>query len=145
MKLKPHKGFKYPDEVDYTDFCPIDTPPEVRAKLDVGDIFFNQVRHTTCGWYIRSKNRHDYRKCFCGKLAIDGGSWYTKLVGDIDNVEYHVVKYNQPYKDDDDERESNKESSAVSETAKYWRRRLQENLQALKKQLPSRRKSKETI
>ena len=78
---------------DYIDFAPYDMKTKDRRKLDVGDIYINQVRHTKCGWLIRSKNRHDYRKCKCGDLAIDGGSWYTKLVGDIKNAEYHVVYY----------------------------------------------------
>lgn len=90
---------------DYIDFAPYDMPVADRRKLDVGDIYINQVKHNVpeCGWYIRSKNRHDYRKCKCGKLAIDGGSWYTKLVGDVDNAESHVVRYKyQPEQEDED-------------------------------------------
>ncbi len=79
--------------VDYIDFAPYDTRTHERRLLDVGDIYINQVRHTTCGWLIRSKNRHDYQTCKCGKLSIDGGSWYTKLVGDVENAEYHIVMY----------------------------------------------------
>lgn len=81
------------EELDYIDFAPYDLPTADRRKLDVGDIYINQVRRTTCGWYIRIKNRHDYRTCKCGKLSIDGGSWYMKLRGDIENVEYQIVPY----------------------------------------------------
>jgi hypothetical protein len=81
--------------VDYIDFAPYDMPAALRHRIDVGDIYINQVRHTECGWFIRSKNRHDYQTCKCGKLSIDGGSWYTKLVGDIDNVEKHIVMYKE--------------------------------------------------
>lgn len=88
--------------LDYVDFTPYDSTPEYRAKVGVGDIFINQVKHNVpeCGWYIRSKNRHHYNTCKCGQLSIDGGSFYTKLVGDINNVEYHVVKYKNLSKED---------------------------------------------
>ncbi|MGW5074021.1 DUF7695 domain-containing protein [Rhodococcus sp. NPDC004095] len=78
---------------DYIDFAPYDMPVADRRKLDVGDIYINQVRHITCGWYIRSRNRHENQTCKCGGLSIDGGSWYTKVSGDIENAEYHVVPY----------------------------------------------------
>lgn len=78
---------------DYIDFAPYDMPVADRRKLDVGDIYINQVRHTQCGWLIRSRNRHDYQTCICGELSIDGGSWYTKVSGDVESVEYHVVPY----------------------------------------------------
>lgn len=110
QKLKPHKDFKYPEVTDYTDFAPYDMPVEERRKLDVGDIFFNQVRHTVCGWYIRSRNRHDYRKCLCGKLAVDGGSWYQSITGDLEHAESHIIYY----KDVDNERTSSEESETVS-------------------------------
>lgn len=82
-------------ETDYTEFTHIDMPSAERRKLDVGDIYMNVAKHNVegCGWIIRSKNRHDYRTCKCGKLSIDGGSWYHKLVGDIDNAESHLVMY----------------------------------------------------
>lgn len=61
---------------DYLEFTTIITPSIERRKLDVGDIFINQVRHTKCGWIIRSKNRHDWVTCKCGELSLDSGSWY---------------------------------------------------------------------
>lgn len=88
---------------DYIDFAPYDMPTAERRKVGVGNIFINQVRHTTCGWYIRSRNRHDYVTCICGGLSIDGGSWYTTLGGDIDNAENHVVWYERTEDDAEDE------------------------------------------
>lgn len=82
-------------ETDYIDFTYYEMPVAERRKLDVGDIYINQVRHRKCGWFIRSKNRHDYRTCKCGGLSIDGGSWYTKLVGDVNNVDYFVLPYKE--------------------------------------------------
>jgi hypothetical protein len=81
---------------DYVDFTHIDMSPEERLKLDVGDIFLNQGKALCCGRIIRSKNRHDFVKCKCGKAFIDGGSWYTRIGGD---VELHIVNYANPHTD----------------------------------------------
>jgi hypothetical protein len=81
--------------VDYIDFAPYTMPVEERRELDVGDIYINQARHTTCGWYIRSRNRRDHATCHCGELSIDGGSWYTRLTGDIAHADLHTVYYKQ--------------------------------------------------
>lgn len=83
---------------DYIDFCPYDTPMARRRELDVGDIYINQVRHTVCGWYIRSKNRHDYVTCKCGGLSVDGGSWYQALGGDTEHAEDHLLLYKDAIK-----------------------------------------------
>jgi len=37
---------------------------------------------------IRSENRHDFARCSCGAIAIDGGSDYTKCVGLPENFEW---------------------------------------------------------
>lgn len=79
---------------DYVDFTTIDTPVADRKKLDVGDIFLNQGIAKCCGWVIRSKNRHHQADCKCGKAFIDGGSWYTRTMGD---VELHIVLYKELY------------------------------------------------
>lgn len=34
-----------------------------------------------CGEIIHSKNRHDFKWCGCGAIAIDGGIDYTKITG----------------------------------------------------------------
>lgn len=66
---------------DYTDFTHYYSAPKVRKKLDVGDIFMNQVECKKCGWIIRSKNRHHMTYCDCGLTSVDGGSWYQKTTG----------------------------------------------------------------
>lgn len=71
---------------DYVDFTYYEMPVEERRKLDVGDIFLNQVRCRECGWIIRSKNRHDYVSCKCGASSVDGGSWYIKTSGPVDII-----------------------------------------------------------
>ncbi len=82
-----------PTTTDYIDFCPIDTPLATRRKLNVGDIYINQIRCHSCGWHIRSKNRHDFVTCKCGKVSLDGGSWYQKINGDMSLVSDHSIMY----------------------------------------------------
>lgn len=64
--------------IDYHDICSIDTPEVERRKIGIGDIYINAAKCKSCGDYIRSRNRHDYRVCACGNLHVDGGSWYAK-------------------------------------------------------------------
>lgn len=78
---------------DYQDFTVKSTPRDIREKFDVGDIWSNKIQCNKCGWYIRSKNRHDYRKCKCGAIAIDGGSWYQHIIGDIDADYINFIEY----------------------------------------------------
>ena len=82
---------------DYVDFTYIDMPQEERRKLDVGDIFLNQAKCLDCGWVIRSKNRHHMAVCKCGKSFVDGGSWYIRSGG---NLEDHTVMYTDIRKED---------------------------------------------
>lgn len=46
-----------------------------------------RIRCKICGDIIESKHRHDMVWCKCGACAIDGGSDYTKISGDMNNVE----------------------------------------------------------
>lgn len=80
---------------DYQEFTVRSTPEAERRKLDVGDIWQNKAKCLKCGWYIRSKNRHDYVSCKCGALSVDGGSWYAKRVyaGTPDDYEDHIEYY----------------------------------------------------
>jgi len=64
--------------LDYHDFTTIDTPKEERDKKNVGDIWINAAQCLLCGEVVRSRNRHDYRYCKCGNVAVDGGSMYIK-------------------------------------------------------------------
>lgn len=48
----------------------VDTPKRVLTR--------NAVRCHKCGEVIESLHRHDFRRCSCGSVAVDGGLDYTK-------------------------------------------------------------------
>lgn len=58
---------------------------ELRDKINMGDIKKNSVICGKCNEEVESLNRHDFRYCGCGSIAVDGGSWYLKRTGDINN------------------------------------------------------------
>jgi len=78
---------------DYQNFTTRSTPKDKRRKMNIGDIWSNTIKCTNCGDKIRSRNRHDMVFCSCGKTAIDGGSWYSKITGDTFEL------YIEPYDD----------------------------------------------
>jgi len=78
------KTKKEPKVVDYHDFVSKESPASDRNKWMIGDWYINAVECTKCGDIPRSRNRHDYRPCKCGAIAVDGGSWYLRRVGDLD-------------------------------------------------------------
>ena len=45
----------------------------------------NQAQCNKCGDIIESKSRHDFVRCSCGSLAVDGGLDYTRRV--FNNIE----------------------------------------------------------
>lgn len=53
---------------------------KLRAKLGIGGIKKNAVRCNFCKTEVESLNRHDFVYCSCGKIAVDGGSWYCKRI-----------------------------------------------------------------
>lgn len=74
-------------------FAPGKTEEEILAKVREliergkrGDprkrIIRNSAQCLECGDEIESKNRHDFRSCRCGKLAVDGGHEYLRRVFD---------------------------------------------------------------
>ena len=69
------------DSSDYLRFVSITSSKEQREKFMIGDIFINAAVCLKCHKYIRSKNLHDFVRCNCGAVAVDGGSHYGKRVG----------------------------------------------------------------
>ena len=41
-------------------------------------IIKNCIKCKSCGDGLESKNRHDYKQCSCGRVAIDGGRDYLR-------------------------------------------------------------------
>ena len=79
--------------VDYHDFCTKDMPREMRKKFYIGDIYSNSLFCKKCGEEIRSKNRHDFRRCKCGACAIDGGSHYVRVLGNWEDFEIRTIYF----------------------------------------------------
>jgi hypothetical protein len=70
---------------DYHDFSHINTTAEKRKRLAIGDLYINGAECKICDWFVRSKNRHHMISCKCGAVAVDGGSWYSKISGSPEN------------------------------------------------------------
>ena len=41
-------------------------------------IITNKIKCNYCGDIIESKTVHDYKKCKCGKVSVDGGHYYLR-------------------------------------------------------------------
>jgi len=59
----------------------------------------NKAKCKLCGDTIISKSRHDFVKCSCGSIGIDGGfdSNYLKRIGDPHNLIDKNVWSNSPF------------------------------------------------
>lgn len=74
--------------------CPIDTHSTERRKINVGDIFSNAIMCKQCGETIESAHRHDMKYCGCGSVFVDGGTWYKRRGGNLDDCIDKSVNYN---------------------------------------------------
>jgi len=45
-----------------------------------------KIRCASCNDVIESTHRHDFVKCECGKIGIDGGEDYCKTIGEHQNI-----------------------------------------------------------
>jgi len=50
-------------------------------------ILSNRVKCLKCGDVIYSAHRHDYKKCSCGNIGVDGGMEYLRRVGNMSDYE----------------------------------------------------------
>ena len=80
---------------DYHYCSNIGMTKEQRNKLDIGDVWINAAVCLKCKDYIRSLNRHDYRSCKCGAIAVDGGSWYCKRTGNPEDMIDVIEEYGE--------------------------------------------------
>ncbi len=98
MKKKtfPNEVYIMP-EVDTLNFVTKSSTKKQRRKFDIGDIFINAAVCMKCGDYIRSKNRHDFVWCGCKSIAVDGGSWYAKRLGNPTEI----INIIEPFQDEE--------------------------------------------
>lgn len=72
---------------------------EVRV-LDGVRIGGSMIQHSksvmcrVCLDVITSEHRHDFKKCQCGAIAIDGGSDYTRCIGNPENFMWDFEEQN---------------------------------------------------
>lgn len=45
-------------------------------------IISNKIKCINCGDILESKSPNDFKRCSCGKVAIDGGHDYLKRIDD---------------------------------------------------------------
>ena len=50
-------------------------------------ILTNAIRCTKCDTIIESIDRHDFKRCPCKSVAVDGGKDYLRRIGDPENWE----------------------------------------------------------
>ncbi len=51
-------------------------------------IIKNAVKCNSCGEAIESKYEHDFKRCKCGRISIDGGKEYLKRICVGNQAEY---------------------------------------------------------
>lgn len=60
----------------------------------------NAARCKRCGEVIESKHVHDYVRCHCGAIAVDGGLDYLRRIGRVadaeDLSEYDILPEARP-------------------------------------------------
>ena len=50
-------------------------------------VVINKAQCKLCGDIIESLNTHDYKRCGCGEIAVDGGKSYIKRSAkDLSNI-----------------------------------------------------------
>jgi len=53
----------------------------------MGSIIHNRVRYKKCGEVIESFTVHDFKRCSCGSVAVDGGKSYLRRCGSREDFE----------------------------------------------------------
>ena len=64
-------------------------------------VVVNKAECRLCGDVIESTNRHDFKWCECGEIAVDGGKSYLKRSAkNLDNVIELSKTYQEEYESD---------------------------------------------
>lgn len=61
-------------------------PLEIKHMDERAVITLNQARCLKCKDVITSWNRHDFKWCRCGAIAVDGGTDYLRRLGSFSDV-----------------------------------------------------------
>lgn len=78
---------------DYHDFTWPACSVEHRKRFGVGNLYINAAICSICMYFVRSRNRHDFRACKCGNLKVDGGSQYARRIGDSSTYVNVIVPF----------------------------------------------------
>ena len=49
-------------------------------------IIINKAKCKKCGDIIESKDVNDFKRCACGSIAVDGGHYYIKRIGNKNDI-----------------------------------------------------------
>lgn len=49
-------------------------------------ILHNRAQCKKCGDIIESTHRHDFKRCSCGAIFVDGGKEYIRRGGDLASI-----------------------------------------------------------
>ena len=61
-------------------------------------VLVNKAKCGVCGDVIESKHRHDFVRCSCGEISVDGGKDYLKRsAGNFDNLIELSEGYTEEY------------------------------------------------
>lgn len=75
-----------------------DGPTDMRKQLAR-----NAWQCSECKDIVESKSVHDFQRCDCGALAVDGGLEYSRILGrGIDLCEYEMVTESESDSDSSD-------------------------------------------
>ncbi|MHB8602159.1 MAG: DUF7695 domain-containing protein [Nitrosotalea sp.] len=55
-------------------------------KMKVLRVLKNKIQCKACKDIIESTDRHDFKWCKCGRVAVDGGHAYLRRVGNIGDI-----------------------------------------------------------
>lgn len=64
-----------------------------RDIIGVGEWRLNRIKCKKCNSIITSDHRHDFKSCKCGAACVDGGSWYLKRCGNLEDIEDLSERY----------------------------------------------------
>lgn len=94
-KAKYENEYYQVDNGDYLNLVTKTSTKEQRKKFNIGDIYINAAVCLKCHSYIRSTHGHDFKFCACEAIAVDGGSFYCRRVGepqDMINIIENFIK-----------------------------------------------------